>query len=78
MDGGRAGTERNVTLDEATARELDRVAKLTGKSRKALTRAALREYLEDCLDAAEIRRRMKRAGKSIPWPEVKQRLGLEG
>ena len=67
----------SITLDAATARALDKVAKVSGKSKAALTRAALREYLEDYWDMLEVRRRMKRRAKGIPLDEVVRRLGLE-
>ena len=67
---------RSIKLDAATARALDKVAKASGKSRLTLTRAALREYLEDYWDMLEIKRRMKRRAKGIPLDEVVRRLGL--
>ena len=39
-----------VKLDAATARALEKVAKASGKSTTQLTRAALREFLEDYWD----------------------------
>lgn len=67
-----------VKLDAATARALERVAKASGKSTTQLTRAALREFLEDYWDMMEVQRRQKRGAKAVPWSEVKKRLGLDG
>ena len=67
-----------VKLDAATARALEKVAKASGKSTTQLTRAALREFLEDYWDMIEVQRRRKRGAKTVPWPDVKKRLGLDG
>ena len=67
-----------VKLDAATARALEKVAKASGKSTTQLTRAALREFLEDYWDMMEVQRRAKRGAKPVPWSEVKKRLGLDG
>ena len=66
-----------VKLDAATARALEKVAKASGKSTTQLTRAALREFLEDYWDMIEVQRRAKRGAKAVPWTEVKKRLGLD-
>lgn len=81
--GGSSSTtvEENGTatikLDAATARALEKVAKASGKSTTQLTRAALREFLEDYWDMLEVQRRAKRGAKAVPWSEVKKRLGLD-
>ncbi len=67
-----------VKLDAATARALEKVAKASGKTTTQLTRAALREFLDDYWDMLEVERRTKRGAKTVPWPEVKKRLGLDG
>jgi predicted DNA-binding protein len=67
-----------IKLDAATARALEKVAKASGKSTTQLTRAALREFLEDYWDMMEVQRRAKRGAKPVPWAEVKKRLGLDG
>ncbi len=67
-----------IKLDAATARALEKVSKASGKSTTQLTRAALREFLEDYWDMMEVQRRAKRGAKAVPWPEVKKRLGLDG
>lgn len=67
-----------VKLDAATARALEKVAKASGKTTTQLTRAALREFLDDYWDMLEVERRAKRGAKTLPWPEVKKRLGLDG
>jgi predicted transcriptional regulator len=67
-----------VKLDTATARALEKVAKASGKSTTQLTRAALREFLEDYWDMMEVQRRQKRGAKAVAWSEVKRRLGLDG
>ena len=67
-----------VKLDAATARALERIAKASGKSTTQLTRAALREFVEDYWDMMEVQRRRKRGAKTVPWSEVKKRLGLDG
>ena len=67
-----------VKLDVVTARALEKVSKASGKSTTQLTRAALREFLEDYWDMIEVQRRRKRGAKTVPWPEVKKRFGLDG
>lgn len=66
-----------IKLDAATARALEKVAKASGKSTTQLTRAALREFLEDYWDMLEVQRRTKRGAKAVPWSDVKKRLGLD-
>ena len=53
------------------------MAKASGKSPAAITRAALREFLEDYWDTLEVRRQVKRGEKAIPWEQVKKNLGLD-
>ncbi len=67
----------SVKLDAATARALEKVAKASGKSPAALTRAALHEFLEDYWDMLDVKRQMKRGEKTIPWEQVKKNLGLD-
>ena len=67
-----------VKLDAVTARALEKVAKASGKSTTQLARAALHEFLEDYWDMVKVQRRRKRGVKTVPWPEVKKRLGLDG
>ena len=67
-----------VKLDAVTARALEKVSKASGKSTTQLARAALREFLEVYWDMIEVQRRRKRGAKTVPWPEVKKRLGLDG
>ncbi len=66
-----------VKLDAATARALEKVAKASGKSTTQITRSVLREFLEDYWDMLEVQRRTKRGAKTVPWTEVKKRLGLD-
>ena len=82
MDGAsprtvEPGRTAVIKLDAATARALNKVSKASGKSVTQLTRAALREFLEDYWDMLEVRRRVKRHAKTIPWAEVKKQLGLD-
>ncbi len=72
-----ATSPASVKLDAATARALEKVAKASGKSPAAITRAALREFLEDYWDTLEVKRQLKRGEKAVPWEQVKKNLGLD-
>ena len=66
-----------LKLDAETLLALEKVARRAGKSPQSLARAALRDFVEDYWDMLEVKRRARSRGKTIPWSEVKKKLGLE-
>ena len=65
-----------VQLDRELSNAVARVAKQTKKSKSAIVRAALEAYLEELADYRDVVKRRKE--KSVPFSELRNRLGLEG
>ncbi len=65
-----------IRLPDEIEGRLDALAKETGRTKTALAREAILEYIDDLEDyyLAEARARMSR--KSIPMAEVERELGL--
>lgn len=64
-----------VQLDRELSDAVARAARQARKSKSAIVRAALESYLEELADYRDVVKRRKE--KSIPFPELRKRLGLE-
>jgi len=64
-----------VQLDRELSDAVARVAKRARKSKSAIVREALEAYLEELADYRDVIRRRKE--KSIPFSDLRKRLGLE-
>ena len=69
-------SEDTVQLDRELSDALALAAKQTKKSKSAIVRAALESYLEELADYRDVVKRRKE--KSLPYSQLRKRLGLEG
>ena len=65
-----------VQLDRELSDAVAREARRTKKSKSAIVRAALEAYLEELAYYRDVVKRRKE--KSVPFSELRNRLGLEG
>lgn len=65
-----------IELDRELSNAVARAARRVRKSKSAIVRAALEAYLEELGDLRDVVKR--RREKSVPFPDLRKRLGLEG
>ncbi len=65
-----------IRLDSDIEERLERLAKLTGRTKTYYAREAILEHLEDLEDIYLATERLKRPGKVHSAEEVKRELGL--
>jgi len=65
-----------VQLDRKISDAVARAARRSRKSKSAIVHAAIESYLEELADYRDVVKRRKE--KSIPFSEIRKRLGLEG
>ena len=65
-----------LRLDTETEKRLDRLAKLTGRTKSFYAREAIMEHLEDLEDAYLASERLRKPAKTFSAEEVKRELGL--
>jgi RHH-type rel operon transcriptional repressor/antitoxin RelB len=67
-----------IRLPEDIEQRLDRLAQETGRTKTALAREALLEYMDDLEDYHLAEARARKNRKSIPLEDVERQLGLGG
>lgn len=65
-----------IRLDQTLEQRLERLARLTGRTKTFYVRQALIEHIEDLEDAYLATKRLKRPAKTYTAEEVKRELGL--
>ena len=65
-----------IRLPEAIEERLDALATETGRTKTALAREAILEYIDDLEDYYLAEARARRNRKTIPLDEVERELGL--
>ena len=65
-----------IRLDPDTEKRLERLAKLTGRTKTFYAREAILEHLEDLEDVYLATQRLQRPAKTYSAQEVKRELGL--
>lgn len=65
-----------IRLPETIEERLNALASETGRSKTALAREAILEYIDDLEDFYLAEARARRNRKTIPLDEVERRLGL--
>ena len=65
-----------IRLDSDIEERLERLAKLTGRTKTFYAREAILEHLEDLEDTYLAAGRLKTPGKTFSAEEVKRELGL--
>ena len=65
-----------IRLPEDIEQRLDRLARETGRTKTALAREALLEYMDDLEDYHLAEARARKNRKSIPLEDVERQLGL--
>jgi len=65
-----------IRLPEAIEERLDALANETGRTKTALAREAILEYIDDLEDFYLAEARARRNRKTIPLAEVERELGL--
>ncbi len=63
-----------LRLPKDIEERLAALAKKTGRTKSTIAREALLEHMEDLEDIAEAEARLREAGETIGWDEVKARL----
>ncbi|MCB1387162.1 MAG: ribbon-helix-helix protein, CopG family [Nitratireductor sp.] len=63
-----------LRLPKDIEERLDALAKKTGRTKSTIAREAILEHLEDIEDIAEAEARLREAGETIGWEEVRVRL----
>lgn len=65
-----------IRLDAETEKRLDRLSKLTGRTKTFYAREAILEHLEDLEDIYLATRRLQRPTRTHSAEDVKRELGL--
>ena len=65
-----------IRLDADTETRLDRLAKMTGRTKTFYAREAILEHLEDLEDIYLAAQRLQRPAKTYSAKDVKRELGL--
>jgi len=65
-----------IRLDTDTEKRLDRLAKMTGRTKTFYAREAILEHLEDLEDIYLATNRLKNPSRTYSAAEVKRELGL--
>ncbi len=65
-----------IRLPEAVEKRLNNLAQETGRTKTALAREAIAEYIDDLEDYYLAEARARRNRKTIPLAEVDKKLGL--
>jgi RHH-type rel operon transcriptional repressor/antitoxin RelB len=63
-----------LRLPPEIERRLDELARRTGRTKSYFAREAIIRHLEDMEDMAVAEERLREAGESLSWEEVKARL----
>jgi RHH-type transcriptional regulator, rel operon repressor / antitoxin RelB len=63
-----------LRLPPEIERRLDELARRTGRTKSYFAREAIIRHLEDMEDMAIAEERLREAGESLSWEEVKARL----
>jgi RHH-type rel operon transcriptional repressor/antitoxin RelB len=65
-----------IRLDAETEKRLERLAKMTGRTKTFYAREAILEHLDDLEDTYLATERLQRPAKTLSAQEVKDELGL--
>ena len=65
-----------IRLPDAIEQRLDSLAQETGRTKTALAREAIAEYIDDLEDYYLAEARARKNRKTIPLAEVERKLGL--
>ena len=66
----------SLRLDPATDRKLTQAAKRKGRTKTAVVRAALLDWLDEQEDIRIVEERLRKPGKRIPLEKIARELGL--
>lgn len=66
-----------IRLPEEIEKRLERIAKITGRTKTFYAREAILEHLEDLEDIYIAEQRLKKPGKFYTLKEVERQLGLD-